>query len=48
MSDFQSLDRSSIVEAIAMRFSINVKGTLRYADIVGTLSLILTIIGLIL
>jgi hypothetical protein len=47
-SDFQSLDRSSIVEAIAMRFSIKIEGKLRYADIVGSISLVLTVIGLIL
>lgn len=31
-----------------MRFSIKIEGKLRYADIVGSISLVLTVIGLIL
>jgi len=43
-----SLDRSGIARALAMRFQIKIEGRVRYADVVGTISLILTTIGLFL
>ena len=41
----KSLDRSSIAKVYAMRFSIKIKGSVRYGDIIGTIALALTIIG---
>lgn len=41
----KSLDRSSIARAIAMRFSIKLEGRVRYSDVIGTIALLLTILG---
>jgi hypothetical protein len=43
----KSLDRSSIARANPMRFWIKVEGRVRYADVIGTIALLLTILGFV-
>jgi len=42
----KSLDRLSIARANTMRFLIKLEERVRYADVIGTVALLLTIIGL--